>query len=402
MHGFADLGASRSWKPRLFWLAVLGLSIGLAVTTVVDTLSNYAEQPTVSLISMKTPRRFPSVMFCPTYWIDEAKYRRSGHTEDQMRVVLKELGMLDIPATNLTTTELMEDFFKITAAYAEIDQWVKAVARFPVVSCFAPVYQFLCNMTVSYYNTATQMCFRVDFVAEIDPWLAYAMQINIGFPVQGANTVNRAPQIGGVGYVRIGKMDMLQEMLSDVIYLKPFQTQTIGIDVKTLIRVNKRQSPCMNDEDAYLKCVAQSVLDICLRRKLKPPYAPTLGMVFSQVFSSNASGCYDSENSHSVMADVRRIVPTHCPMPCETTTVTSTVVGISDVDVSTGRNQSSIVLFFRNPTTSEVVTEKFVYSWYTILSAVGGQLSLWTGASVLSIFQLAYLLLSPRDEVPPV
>lgn len=377
---------SASWLERVAWVVVLLLAIGVLCRGVYYSVKEYIDQPTITQISITRADGFPEVLLCDPYWMSEERMKQLGFTENFDVAMVGDLFRLQFTyyADWYDQAQLQEFLGKATGNFSTIDEFLEAIVAEPSEKMFSYSGKYAANQT----NVLTVGGPCVLVQGNVSNSDFYGGKGSLAIFLDDKKKPFNATDVGnGMMYLRLGDYARKTFLADDdPILVSPGFMSHISVTAHKTVQLNSPDIPCTTGNAAdHDKCLAKAMASICTEAGFKLPYLPGKGQAIDSVASwhwiANMSASQPSQPKECPAITEMESLLEECPVPCDTWAYDASVTLVNKGD----ETYSRLTIKFRNPKSVIVYQEEYVISPDMFISNLGGQVSLWSGASMITI-----------------
>lgn len=395
LHGIPDLAGARGPVGCMFWIVVLIFSMSMMCRSVAHIITDFWMQPTLSKVSTLSPEYFPPLTICPAQWIDHESAKRSGFSSEEIALLKQYLQTTyNIPESG-TVHNLTDKLRSFNGSYDDIIN-VSAITK-DFLRCSASLVDFE-DFVCSVYEIIVDLslCFVVNVTTAFGPNQLDYVKIHVGFKAKIWSSEEQ--QLA----VTVQPLASLAYSPQAQVIVKSGDKLQVGLEFRRVKRVSTRVKPCRRySMGEKTNCVFKMWNSMCRRMGLKQTYLPGFGVRFDETDLLGKPCAFNASHERQLM---RRLAHEgRCHVPCVQDSFRVVVnsanlevasLNRSDLGVVPGSNasQSWLELYYADHINSLDIEERLVYSGDVLVGSLGGQISLWTGASLVTLWQIAYCM----------
>lgn len=388
LHGIPDAIRSETRWEKLFWILLLIGSFGYLGLEVRNIVLEYEFEPTSTQFELITPTGFPEMLYCPAAWLDPERVGHLGYDVSKVKLLLSYL-----MATTTSVAEVMMKFggtAEENEAFFDNQTWT-VDEIFGNLSYSPDDLLTLVKRTMTPEKTVYTaegfmshrgMCLKI-FVGGTKIESMEASMVSFRVYVK-SYPLNTTFHDSDVDFAFFGQ-DGVSIMPAGEVPINRNRRTTIKLRSTFMQNANVRRKPCV-PEEIYEKadiptCAMNFTRSVCPALGLRPLYVPGMAQ-----FPNETSGYLQPKTGCLFLPDSRAKLEAHshlCPRPCEKWIFESTVFFHEGI-----REDTEIEVSYMNPVSSLCVRESKSFSASSLVGAVGGTISLWSGASILTFAQL--------------
>ncbi|XP_065070759.1 acid-sensing ion channel 1-like [Rhopilema esculentum] len=386
MHGFGRLLSTKSKAMRCIWLLLMLFFVSLVILTVTPTVRRYFKSP--SLTKVETVRvsemKMPAITVCgPSF--SKAKVTNFAK-EKNLTVKYNRIGLIDNIDDILGRASSLEDlaFDNNTMFIINPDENDIAIERVLVAN---QGYCYKVNANGSFVQRST----------DIEKFLFIGLFLNISDGVYLRRSTTDSVEVNiqdhrqlpsrdsGTVLAPVGHLTSIEIKKTEIKRLKPPYPSkcTNGENLRLLFKGDYSISNCRLScflIQVSQKCSRIHFFDsILLPKAMRKPLARNeseLSCTYSiheSLYNSNYASC-------------------NCELPCTETRYNkySSSAKLTSSDPSIHKHIVAINVFFGGME-YEKITELKMYTTERFVGEIGGQMGIWIGASIFSLFELIYL-----------
>ena len=429
-HGYVWIASSSHLLPKTAWMLVLlGAYTGCCVQ-IASLSKTYHGKPTKVTIAKKMVDKpiFPAVTFCNKNMV-KRKYLHELH-----EAVLKTINSTDISkeevnkvfsivGNNLTMTE--KDFGTLEENTDTFLDFMSTLKYSRKVNLTQYGHQFNDTLTrciwnladckdndalkgkwVSFFHWRYGNCYRFNS-ERMKPLRAEIQgpnfQLQMQFNLERKDYIRLSPFTASM-VILIQDQDLPADMYTYGFKLAPNAYHSISIKKKHTRRIDPHQNYSCRDtkkndapgnfDYSIIRCGEQIFAD-----KVKEKCNCTAAAMFAEfhpgtelcIFSLKGQDCLMT--IYSNMDNVLNYISRSCPPPCDETTYVQKVHSSPFLETTNNvRNNYLEVDIHYNDFEVETVSEELFYKIENLISDIGGQLGLFSGFSVMTLFEIIILI----------
>lgn len=396
LHGVGDFCRAKVFAAKVIWALVLVGSWSFAIRGSYEVIMSYQQTPTSISMTTIWPDSMPEVTFCPVFFADRGKMEQVGIHQEMYEFLNCFLPISQLATNSCTDTEKNEKSLdrmqgilsKHNISFATLMGFISRPAS-DVMEIASPNWTHGIEQIVN----AKGVCYVAKINETLDMFSLMSLTIYLKlYPLEPAYEwpAVQAPFQGdklyigehGLGLYPMPEIPILRnhfhysvKIVGKKVVRLPGLSGGFCSESTTLARQFSCIYSCMNDEfEAKNSCSLfnpeehQPIHHICspFARKREETMA-NYKIFFAECFQK-------------------------CKTPC--TTWHYQYAAVTAGILANKSEPSYISIGFENPFSTFKHVEENSYSFDRFVSDIGGQLSLWSGASLVSLFQLAYLIVN--------
>ncbi|XP_065070941.1 acid-sensing ion channel 1-like [Rhopilema esculentum] len=392
MHGFGRLLSTKSKAMRCIWLLLILFFVSLVILTVMPTIRGYFKSP--SLTKEETVRvsemKIPAVTVCgPSF--SKAKVTKFAK-EKNITVKYNWLGRIDNMDDILWKASSLEDiaYDNNTMFIINPDKHDIAIERVLVAN---QGYCYKVNANGTAIQKSVNLGFTFDIILFVN--LSNGVQFNTS-PTDAVHVLiqdhKQFPSLdSGRILAPIGHQTFIEMKKTEITRLKPPYPSkcTNGENMKLLFKGDYTVSNCR------LSCLLSQVSQRC--SYIFAWHSHLLPKAMRKQLSRNQSEASCSLTITEKLLD-SNYASCNCELPCTETKFRkySSTAKMTSEDPRIHKHIVVISVFFGGME-YEKITEFKMYTTERFVGEIGGQMGIWIGASIFSVFELIYLLIQFID-----
>lgn len=405
LHGIPDLAQANTRPKCLFWTVIVVFSFSMMFKSVARIVLEFATEPTLSKVSTFSPTRLPPVTVCPSHWIDLNRLNWTGFDVAEIQTFLRYLH----PTYSVPEGEVDEELLlKLQRYNGTYDQLFESISILDFARCsVSHIDSSVLSCRITGGVTGGTYCYTVHLTNNFSHYQFMYARMRISFSAEAWVPVKQSIAITAVPVV-----SLWVKPRTNAIIRQGDQVE-IALEAMKIRRVHTSAKPCRKYTPLDVsKCVMEMWNDICRRLNLKQIWSPGSMGRFDVGELTKPRCAFNISFDRLVFNDA--VLNDRCPLPCEQDTFKALASRMEPLDgeaSSTDRNGSLfsnnsdafVDLFYADPANSIMIEERFLYNLDVLVSNLGGQISLWTGASIVTLWQIAYYMVhSDQSDVSPI
>lgn len=387
IHGVPDLVLSRVWASRLIWAGLLCGGLVMFIVQSHKVMDEFMQHPIATRVANFVPSRVPSVTYCPSGWTTHERLKEAGVGRSLAMVLLAvfPLDPYDV-RHRLRTINLTETYTSFRKLVDETkpgnDSWEKrdlgVLFGSPPEDMFEPDEDYVTSISTdtlaacydaNFTNaqTAVEMSLSRFLLKTKFATFPFGLDrgydsLYIGTGTFTSDEVRLAPKVDYMVYISMSKSRRLEDAECR--------------DWSSTERVACIEQCANQILDPLIMCQQERFEEL---KKLLPGALHLMNCDMYAYFTIELD------------LEVYGYCFKKCPTFCETMTYQFSLASKTVSSMSPNATSRLLEFSLVNVFDSLFISEYPSYTMWTLVSNLGGTLSLWFGASFISIFQLIFL-----------
>ena len=410
IHGLSDIAQSEYRRLKIFWIVTLSVCLTLFAYNAYQMIHQFRTDNIATKISIVRPPTFPTVTVCPRHWVDPLKAEQYNITEDDYAFILSHLESVssqqteviarkrdEIAGGNRTEQEasrklrkiLEDNSFTFEGFLRDISlPWKQVIPK--------TLTHFLHGNLVRNHLTTAGMCYLYN---DTEPYNEFNYEdLNIAWECV-PKYFQLEPDLDRVFFGEDGASLAPHNRIE----MKPGISMRIDLHASHFVRLDRKQNCKKYSTEDRVKCVAMCTNEICDLVHNCSGFWPQANQasVCADMLPSTACTALTTGMNTTGMRIVDECIQTNCLFPCSSWEY-SAAISPNHNKHKFGELVTHIWLKFANPRGITKVREYEEMTIFSLCSSLGGGLSLFCGASLLSIIQLFVILCVKKRDVDRV
>lgn len=391
LHGIPDAVYSRNAVERVAWILLIVGCLGYLAMEVRNILLEYQTEPTSTQFGLITPTSFPEILYCPAAWVDPKKIAALGWKSSRVWFLISHL--LAVRYSILDRTQRAAPIASSEDAYFEELGWsmdnvfrnisYTAEEMLKSIEWTTSAFQPL-GYNATLFMTHRGMCLKI-VTGGRGFYDLEAATTSLRFEVR---SFPRSYTDRSWDLIYFGKRGLSVVPAGDVPVNREQKT-TILLQTTLMENANLRRRPCLAEQEVagdstkldMFTCALSLAVDYCTAADKRAFYIPQQGQMPAEIsgFGHISESCLLAENIQERIQKLKD----ECLAPCVKWIYESSLFPHKGTYSS-----ASVEVSYMNPLSSLWVVETKSFSLASLVGSVGGTISLWSGASILTAAQI--------------